>query len=564
MLSKCIVELSAGKNLSEENSYLAAKALLGEVDPVLAGSFLSLLHAKGEVADELLGFHRALTESGRKLVVDRPFVDIVGTGGDKAGTLNISTGGSLLSAACGVPVVKHGNRAVSSKCGSADVLAELGFNLNLTDAEIFADINANKFVFCFAPNFYPVLRKLNDVRKKLATPTIFNLMGPLLNPAGREHVILGVYQDKYVPVIAETLFRLGTTNSLVFHGNGLDELSCLETLQAKQVTGQGINDITIDLRELGLSQAQLSDLAGGDRMYNAQMLLKTLNDGVKTGISDSLALNAGAALFVYGKAASLADGVKQAQARLAEGNIIPLNKLQQIVHRKYQAPQKRKSMRAALLAKEFAVISEIKRASPSAGHIADIGDPFERAKLYASIGAAAISVLTDAGFNGTMADLRAVTEGLKDTPVPVLCKDFMLTPPQIAEAAANGADVILLIVHVLQENTIAMAKIAHSFGLEVLVEVHSASELDIALKADADVVGVNQRDLNDFSMHPTQFAELIKLIPAGVVKVAESGLKTREQALAALALGYDGILVGEALSRLDNPADFFGCEIKGN
>lgn len=557
MLIKCIQKLSQGQNLSLEDSYLSAKALLNDVDPVLAGSFLSLLHAKGEVADELLGFHQALTESGRSLNLDYPFIDIVGTGGDKAGTLNISTGGSLLTAACGVPVIKHGNRAVSSQCGSADVLAELGFNLNLTDDEIAASVAERNFAFCFAPNFYPILRKLNEVRKKLATPTIFNLMGPLLNPAGREHIILGVYKSEYVAVIAEALFRLGTSKSLVFHGNGLDELSCLDTLQAKLVTRDSISDITLDLRELNLSQAELSDLAGGDRMYNAQILIRTLN-GQTTGISDSLALNAGAALFVYGKVASLKDGVAMAKARLAEGNIIPLNKLQQIVARKYQVPAKRKSMRASLLSKEFAVISEIKRASPSAGHIAEIGDPLERAKLYVELGAAAISVLTDAGFNGSMADLRRVTDGLKDSPIPVLCKDFMLTPPQIAEAAANGADVILLIVHVLKEKTLEMAKLAHAFGLEVLVEVHNPNELEIALQANADVIGVNQRDLNDFTMYPDQFAELIKLIPAGVVKVAESGLKTREQALAAIALGYDGVLVGEALSRLANPAEFFG------
>lgn len=558
MLNKYIQSLAKGQNLTIEESYLAASALLGDVEPILAGSFLSLLHAKGETADELLGFHRALTENGRKITINKPFIDIVGTGGDKAGTLNISTGGSLLVSACGVPVIKHGNRAVSSSCGSADVLAELGFNLNLTDIDVHNAIDNNQFTFLFAPNFYPVLRKLNDVRKKLATPTIFNLMGPLLNPAGREHVILGVYQAKYVPVIAEALFKLGTTRSLVFHGNGLDELSCLDNLQAKLVTRDGIQDININLKELNLSQSQLSDLAGGDRMYNAQMLIKTLNDGERTGISDSLALNAGAALWMYGKVDNLFDGVKLAQNRLRVGNIIPLNKLQQIVHRKYQAPIKRKSMKESLRSKDFAVISEIKRASPSAGHIADIGDPLERAKEYVSYGAAAISVLTDAGFNGSMADLKRVTDGLKDTPVPVLCKDFMLTPPQIAEAAANGADVILLIVHVLKEKTFEMAKIAHSFGLEVLVEVHNPSELDIALAADADVIGVNQRDLNDFSMHPEQFSELIKLIPADRVKVAESGIKTREQALTAIALGYDGVLVGEALSRLDNPATFFG------
>lgn len=556
-LNKYIQTLAKGHNLTTDETYLAANLLLGDVEPILAGQFLSLLHAKGETADELIGFHKALTDNGRQIKNSKPFVDIVGTGGDKAGTLNISTGGSLLVAACGVPVIKHGNRAVSSNCGSADVLAELGFNLNLTDEDVHNALSNNEFAFLFAPNFYPVLRKLNDVRKKLATPTVFNLMGPLLNPAGREHIILGVYQAKYVPVIAEALYKLGTTKSLVFHGNGLDELSTLDNLQAKLVTKDGISDINIDLRELGLSQSELIDLAGGDRMYNAQMLIKTLN-GHKTGISDSLALNAGAALWVYGKTDSLFDGVKLAQARLADGSIIKLNKLQQIVHRKYQAPVKRKSMKESLRSKEFAVISEIKRASPSAGHIADIGDPLERALEYVSYGAAAISVLTDAGFNGSMADLKRVTDGLKDSPVPILCKDFMLTPPQIAEAAANGADVILLIVHVLKEKTFEMAKIAHSFGLEVLVEVHNPNELDIALAADADVIGVNQRDLNDFSMHPEQFAELIKLIPNDRVKVAESGLKTRDDALKAIALGYDGVLVGEALSRLDNPATFFG------
>lgn len=556
-LDKYIQVLAKRQDLSVEEAFLAANALLSDVDPILAGQFLSLLHAKGETADELIGFHRALTKNGRQINNPKRFVDIVGTGGDKAGTLNISTGGSLLVSACGVPVVKHGNRAVSSSCGSADVLAELGYNLNLTDEQLHDAIANNQFAFLFAPNFYPILRKLNDVRKKLATPTIFNLMGPLLNPAGREHIILGVYQAKYVPVIAEALYKLGTTKSLVFHGNGLDELSTLDNLQAKLVTKDGISDINIDLRELGLSQSELIDLAGGDRMYNAQMLIKTLN-GHKTGISDSLALNAGAALWVYGQANSLVEGVKIASARLVEGNIVKLNKLQQIVHRKYQAPIKRKSMKESLRSKEFAVISEIKRASPSAGHIADIGDPLERALEYVSYGAAAISVLTDAGFNGSMADLKRVTDGLKDSPVPVLCKDFMLTPPQIAEAAANGADVILLIVHVLKEKTLEMAKIAHSFGLEVLVEVHSATELDIALAADADVIGVNQRDLNDFTMHPEQFAELIKLIPTDRVKVAESGLKTRDDALKAIALGYDGVLVGEALSRLDNPAIFFG------
>lgn len=547
-----------GISLSQEQSYFAAKELLQEsADPVRSGVLISLLHAKGETVDELLGFHKALVEKRRSLMVTTPFVDIVGTGGDKSGTLNISTGGSLLTAALGIPVLKHGNKAVSSKCGAADVLAELGYKLDLNNEQINTELLKNNFAFCFAPNFYPVLRHLADVRKKLAMPTIFNLLGPLLNPAGRDHIILGVYNPKYVGVVAETLLKLGTVRSLVFHANGLDELSCLGIINAKLVTNEGITDLVIDPESFGLKKATIDDLLGGERMFNAQMLQRTLN-GIPTGLSDSLALNAGVALYLFGKSASLQDGINQAKARLQIGNIVKLNKLQQIIARKYQEPVKRKSMKAALKAKDFAVISEIKRASPSAGHIADIGDPLERAREYVSYGAAAISVLTDAGFNGSMEDLRKVSSGLKDINVPILCKDFMLTPPQIAEAAANGADVILLIVHVLKEKTIELAKIAHSFGLEVLVEVHTAEELTIALSAEADVIGVNQRDLNDFSMHPEQFEELIKLIPENKVKVAESGIKTREQALTAIKLGYDGVLVGEALSRLANPSEFFG------
>ena len=557
MLNNYIQHLMAGNNLSQEESSLAAKLILSDAaDPIAIGVFLTLLHAKGETVAEIVGFHHALMSTSRRLNLTQPVLDIVGTGGDKSGSLNISSGGALLSAACGVAVVKHGNGSISSKCGSADVLAELGYPLNLSDAGIAQQLDKSNFAFCFAHNYYPVLKKLSTIRKQLATPTIFNLLGPLLNPVGREHVILGVYKPEYVNLIAEVLFKLGTLRSLVFHGNGLDELSCLGPITAKLIDQQGIQDLVIDPEQLGLSLATLEDLAGHDRAYNAHLLRQTLN-GIHSGISDSLILNAAAGLLVVGKAPSLAAGVIVARQRLGAGAIVPMNKLQQIVDRKYQVPVPRKSMRKALLSTPFAVISEIKRASPSAGVIAVIEDPLACAKNYIAAGAVAISVLTDAGFDGSMADLKQVALGLKDTPIPVLCKDFFLTPPQIAAAAAAGADVILLIVHLLKEETSYMAKVAHSFGLEVLIEVHTCDELALALQADADIIGVNQRDLNDFSLHPEVFAALIKAIPEGQVKVAESGLKTRDQAVAVLELGYDGVLVGEALSRLANPADFF-------
>lgn len=557
MLSEFIQRLSAQEALTTNESYQLAKMMLsGSIDALTTVEILELLSDKGETVAELLGFHQALSQTAPVIDLKAAFVDIVGTGGDKMHSLNLSTGGALLTAACGVPVVKHGNRAASSNCGSADVLAELGFSLNTIPAEIPLLLAQHNFAFLYAPNFYPCLAKLAPMRKQLGKPSIFNLLGPLLNPAGRAHVILGVYKPAYVAIIAETLYQLGTECSLVFYANGLDELSCLGVIEALLVTRTAITPLRIDPLSLGLRPASLADLRGGDKLYNAQMLQRTLN-GIDSASSDSIVLNAAVAVYLFGRVTSLAAGVAMAKERLRAGNIVPLNRLQQIIARKYQPPLKRKSMCAALKAQSFAVISEIKRASPSAGNIASIDDPLTRAKYYVSCGAAAISVLTDEGFKGSNSDLRAVAAGLKDTPVPVLCKDFMLTPPQIVTAADCGADVILLIVQVLKDNTIMMAKFAHAYGLEVLIEVHSAAELLIALQAEADIIGVNQRDLTDFSMHPDKFSQLIGLIPADKIKIAESGIKTRAQALATLALGYDGILVGEALSRLAEPAEFF-------
>ena len=173
-------------------------------------------------------------------------------------------------------------------------------------------------------------------------------------------------------------------------------------------------------------------------------------------------------------------------------------------------------------------------------------DSAKLAQEYVKKGVAAISVLTDSAFDGSLEDLKAVAKSVN---VPVLCKDFFLYPEQIAEAAQAGADAILLIVSVLGEKTAELVQTAHLFGLETLVEVHTEKELEIALRVNADVIGVNQRDLSDFSMHPELFHKLIHKIPANQIKVAESGIKSQRLARELFALGYDGVLVGEALSR---------------
>ena len=557
MLKPYIKQLELGLDLTFEQSYKALNIILQNDIPVQTAAFLVLLSSKGETPNEFAGLIKSVKEHATTIKLDYPVVDIVGTGGDNSGSVNISTAAALLTAACLVPVVKHGNRAQSSICGSADVLEQLGYKLNQSSDDIVESVKETNFGFCFAPNFHPVLAMVRDIRKSLGVPTIFNLLGPMCNPANAEHIVLGVYDPKRVDLIANTLLKIGTKRSIVFSANGMDELSCIGPIEALVVSDK-IEKIMIAPEELGLRKCSLADLAGGDALYNSGLISKAFS-GVDTSITDTLILNAAVALYIYGTNASLKECVNIVKERIKQGNIIPRNRLHEIILRKSKVPVKKKSLKSALMSKPSGtVLAEIKRASPSAGSIASISDPVARAISYVEAGASAISVLTDEGFSGLIDDLKNVAKALKDTNIPILCKDFFIYPEQIADAKNAGADAILIMVSVLHNNTARMVRLAHEFGLEALVEVHSPDELPIALHSGADVIGVNQRDLRDFSMHPEIYGDLIKLIPHNIVKIAESGVNSYEDALNMYRLGYNAVLVGTALSKLNDPREFFG------
>ncbi len=559
MMKREIEKLLERKSLTAEESFAAGRAMIEGADPAQAAAFLALLRAKGETADELIGLVKAIRSQLKKPVFDRPFLDIAGTGGDGAGTVNISTAAALLAAQCGIPVVKGGNRASSSRCGAADVLEALGIDIHIPPHRLQEELNETNFVFCFAPDYYPAYSTLRAIRKGLNLPTVLNLLGPLLNPAGTDYLMMGVYKPEFVRVVAETLFRLGTKRSLVYHSHGLDELTCLGPTEALLVTEKGIETFKIDPEKLGLKKCSLEDLKGGGAKENALMIKKTLS-GTMTTLTNTLLLNVAVALFLYGHAENLEEGIIMTKQHLFQKN----------------------SLKAALQSGN-GVIAEVKKSSPAKGQIGQIGNIVDRAVLYVGGGAAAVSIHTSKLFEGNLEDLRNASNVLKARKIPILRKDFLLHENQLIESAENGADAVLLIVTFLGSRTKEMLQAAHRLGLEAIVEVHNEEELQIALDAGAEIIGVNQRDLKafiaidengevfslnrkdlkDFTMHPEIFEKLIGKIPPHIVKIAESGIKTPEDAHEAFRIGYEAVLIGETLTRTENPQGFIASMRSG-
>ncbi|MFT3742112.1 MAG: anthranilate phosphoribosyltransferase [Gammaproteobacteria bacterium] len=281
-------------------------------------AFLALLHAKGETAEEILGVIDALKQHMQPVVLHHKVLDIVGTGGDGAGSINLSTGAAILAASCGVKIAKHGNRAVSSLCGSADVLEALKINIHLSADAIAACIEAFGMGFYFAPNFNPLLTQLKTIRRHLAIPTVLNLVGPFLNPAQPKHYLMGVSSPRLLPVYADILSKLTVGKSVVVHSEGLDEMSCCGETQVIEIENGQKKSYKITPKMLGLTEISRDALKGGDANTNATILRAALS-GEKSTVSESLILNAAMAIYLYGLEKNLPSAVARAQENLYQG-----------------------------------------------------------------------------------------------------------------------------------------------------------------------------------------------------------------------------------------------------
>jgi len=296
----------------------------GALEPAQAGAILAALRAKGETADEIRGFANAMRELARPFKCDPQLnaADSVGTGGDASGSFNLSTGTALLAAACGVPMVKHGNRSVSSKSGSADVLEALGVKLP-TDPEIAADcLTHTNFTFLFAQTFHPAMKEIAPIRAAMGVRTVFNVLGPLTNPAQPPFNLIGAYSVPMARLMAATLSGMPhVKRAFVVHGEpGWDEATPAGRFQLFDVSPGRVHQEQRDPRDAGISRCTPEDLAGGDADYNARALEAVLNGHDRGPHRDALVLGAGLILEVTGRAANFKAGVTAAMKAISDGS----------------------------------------------------------------------------------------------------------------------------------------------------------------------------------------------------------------------------------------------------
>ncbi|MDD1717253.1 MAG: anthranilate phosphoribosyltransferase [Methanoregulaceae archaeon] len=309
MIRETIGNLVNGQDLtSVEAIEVMHEIMQGEATSAQIASFLTALRIKGERSHELAAFARVMRESAiRCSLPGAPFlVDTCGTGGDGMQTFNISTAAAIVAAGAGVSVAKHGNRSVSSRCGSSDVLEALGVD---TSSGISAIQKGCRFAFLYAPLYHPAMRFAAGPRQEIGIRTAFNLLGPLANPAGATAQVLGVYSPALTGMMAEVLKILGTDHAMVVHGDGLDELTTTGESQIAELHERVIREYTIDCREYGIERATIGDLKGSDAQENAGIIIEVL-EGEKGAPRDIVILNAGAAIYVGGRAGNLADGIR--------------------------------------------------------------------------------------------------------------------------------------------------------------------------------------------------------------------------------------------------------------
>ncbi|MFA5792453.1 MAG: anthranilate phosphoribosyltransferase [Candidatus Gracilibacteria bacterium] len=474
-------------------------------------------------------------------------IDVCGTGGSGLHRINTSTISAFILATLGVNVAKHGNKAGSGRFGSFDLLEGIGI-------DIFNN-KAKNLTFLYARNYHPVMKYFAEVRRKIATPTFFNLLGPLLNPAQTKRQIIGTAFKNQMTLIAETCRLIGKEKVYVICGeDGLDEVTLTGKTYVTELNKGAIKNYTIEPKDFGIKEADFSEIKGGSPKINIEIALKILNGKCKSRHVDLVLINCALALQLAGRVKDLKNGYTLAKKAIESGVVFEKYqecKMPDILKKIVEGiPILQKSDRdfyAGINKRGVSLIAEIKKQSPSKGIIAKQDfSPSGIAKNYEKSGADAISVVCEKNFfGGSLSYMKKARENTKFT--PILCKDFIVDECQIYEARKYGADAILLIATILTEAKIkSFAEIAKSLNMDVLCEVHNLEELEKVLKTPVRIIGINNRDLRTFKVDLSTTEKIAKHVPKDKLLVSESGILTRDD-IKHLPKRVDAVLVGTAL-----------------
>jgi anthranilate phosphoribosyltransferase len=324
---QCLEQLLDHRSLSEgEAAALLSLLTAPDLKPAMAGALLAALRAKGVTAEEVRGFAGAMHKLARKLALPEnqdtaDAIDIVGTGGDASGSLNLSTGAALLAAACGLPVIKHGNRGISSRSGSADLIEALGFSLPLDETAAAGCFAATGFTFLFAPYYHPAMQAVAPIRAALGIRTVFNMLGPLTNPGAPRFLLIGAYDAATAELMAGTLAGMQVQRAWVVHGAaGWDEATPIGPFLAFDVAGKEIRQLEVDPAEFGIARCRSSELLGGDAKTNFAALIDVFEGRDRGPHREALVLQCGIALMIAGRAQSIAAGIAAARNAIDCGN----------------------------------------------------------------------------------------------------------------------------------------------------------------------------------------------------------------------------------------------------
>lgn len=321
MINELLNKVVAKNDLTFEEARQAIDEIMsGEVSPTVISAFLTALAIKGETEDEIAGAAEGMRSRAMQFDIGRHALDIVGTGGDMSNSFNISTTAGLVAAAAGVTIAKHGNRAASSKCGTADCLEALGVKIDCEPEVMKKSLDENNIVFFFAQKYHNAMRFVGPVRKEIGIRTVFNILGPLTNPGRADRMLLGVFKEDYVEKIAKALVKLKISDAMVVYGmDGLDEISACAETKVAEIRGEKIIYYTIKPEDFGYACVSKSELLGGTPQENAAITTALLKGEGTQAQKNAVALNAGACIYVAEDGITLKEGVKRAEKVLASG-----------------------------------------------------------------------------------------------------------------------------------------------------------------------------------------------------------------------------------------------------